>query len=81
MDTFRKAVNMGARILMCSALMTTTMIFMQKIVEEFRNYEEIKIVVGGAPVTREFAREINADDYGETAIDAVKIASKYETSG
>ena len=80
-DTFRKAVNMGARILMCSALMTTTMIFMQKIVEEFRNYEEIKIVVGGAPVTREFAREINADDYGETAIDAVKIASKYETSG
>lgn len=77
-DAFRKAVDVGARVLMCSALMTTTMIFMREIVEEFRDSKEIKIVVGGAPVTPEFAREINADNYGETAIDAVRIADEYE---
>ena len=36
--------------------------------------ERIKVMVGGAPVTKEWAEKIGADGYGENAMEAVKIA-------
>ncbi|MEM2304076.1 MAG: cobalamin-binding protein, partial [Candidatus Methanomethylicia archaeon] len=36
--------------------------------------EKIKVMVGGAPVTKEWAEEIGADGYGEDAIEAVRVA-------
>lgn len=58
-----------------SALLTTTMKMMEKTIEEITRAglrDNIKIIVGGAPVTEEFARDIGADLYGENALEAVK---------
>ena len=59
-----------------SALLTTTMIQMKDIVEKLHAYRfPVKIVIGGAPVTEKFAREIGADGYAADAAMAVdKVA-------
>lgn len=64
-----------------SALLTTTMPAMARTVEAIsaaglRDNGQLKIIVGGAPVTEEFAREINADFYGENALDGVEAIKK-----
>jgi 5-methyltetrahydrofolate--homocysteine methyltransferase len=62
-----------------SALLTTTMLEMQKVIEAVRKRtipERPFIIVGGAPVTEAFAREIGADGYGGDAVAAVEVASK-----
>jgi 5-methyltetrahydrofolate--homocysteine methyltransferase len=59
-----------------SALLTTTMPVMGRVVEllrEERLDSEVKTVVGGAPVTEAFAREIGADAYGFDAANAVDV--------
>ena len=64
-------------ILGLSALLTTTMMEMGKVitaVKESMDDRVPKIIVGGAPVTQEFAGEIGADGYGEDAISGVEIA-------
>ena len=56
-----------------SALLTTTMLNMREVIEainEAKLRQEVKIMIGGAPVTQEFADEINADFYGPDAIAA-----------
>jgi 5-methyltetrahydrofolate--homocysteine methyltransferase len=76
-DKFIEAVKThNAQILAISALLTTTMPEMQKIMElanqsGLRN--SIKVIVGGAPVTQDFADEIGADAYGENAASAVTV--------
>lgn len=53
-----------ADIIMCSALLTTTMTEMKKIVSEIHKFGvKAKIMVGGAPVTKKFALSIGADAY------------------
>jgi 5-methyltetrahydrofolate--homocysteine methyltransferase len=72
------AKESGARIIGMSALLTTTMTGMRKVVELVRAEdleESIRIIVGGAPVTEDFARDIGADAYsydGAHAVDKVK---------
>lgn len=64
-------------ILGLSALLTTTMMEMGKVitaVKESTDDRVPKIIVGGAPVTQEFAGEIGADGYGEDAISGIEIA-------
>jgi corrinoid protein of di/trimethylamine methyltransferase len=68
-----------AQIIALSALLTTTMLAMKSTIEAFRQAgirDQIKILIGGAPVTDRFARDIGADAYGATAVDAVAIARK-----
>jgi len=63
-------------ILGMSALMTTTMLHMPRIInalEERGIRERVKVVVGGAPVLPEWANEIGADGYGENATEAVDL--------
>jgi 5-methyltetrahydrofolate--homocysteine methyltransferase len=57
-----------------SSLLTTTMSYMQTIIEGLRS-EGIpaKIIVGGAPVNKEFALSINADGYAENAAEAADL--------
>ncbi len=63
-----------AAILGMSALLTTTMIYMPKVVEAVKaSGLDVKIAVGGAPVTPEFANEIGADGYGADAASAVNV--------
>ncbi|MGA3343805.1 MAG: corrinoid protein [Terracidiphilus sp.] len=62
-----------------SALLTTTMPAMKNTIEAFRAAglrEQIKIMVGGAPVTRGYAESIGADGYSETAAASVDLARR-----
>jgi methanogenic corrinoid protein MtbC1 len=64
-----------------SALLTTTMERQRELVSEIKAADpEIKVMVGGAPVTEEWAAEIGADGYAENAHDAVKLAKRLEGS-
>jgi 5-methyltetrahydrofolate--homocysteine methyltransferase len=60
-----------------SALLTTTMVRMKTIVEALEEAglrHSVKIMVGGAPLTAAFAREIGADGYAPDAASAVDVA-------
>ena len=79
-DKFIEAVEEhGAPLLGMSALLTTTMPNMGKTIEAFIDAglrDEIKIMVGGAPVTQEFADDMGADGYGKDALACVDLAKK-----
>jgi 5-methyltetrahydrofolate--homocysteine methyltransferase len=66
----------GAAILALSALLTTTMPAMKTAVETVRaaGFTDLKIMVGGAPITQDFAKEIGADGYSADAASAVDLA-------
>jgi 5-methyltetrahydrofolate--homocysteine methyltransferase len=66
-------------ILALSALLTTTMRAMDHTVQMLKEAglrQSVKVLVGGAPVTSDFALKIGADSYGPTAADAAEIAKK-----
>jgi corrinoid protein of di/trimethylamine methyltransferase len=66
-----------ADIVGASALLTTTMLQQKKIIEALENAgirDNVKVMIGGAPVTERYAEEIGADGYAEDAISAVDIA-------
>lgn len=66
-----------ADIIALSALLTTTMLNQKRVVELLVSRglkDKFKVMVGGAPVTEKFAREIGADGYGESAVQAVSVA-------
>ena len=65
----------GARIVGVSALLTTTMIGMRDVVTAVRaaGLTDVKVFLGGAPVTAEFAHEIGADGYAADAGSAAEI--------
>lgn len=79
-DTFVNAVvDNHADILCISALLTTTMTYMRDVIEACEKAgirDKVKIMVGGAPVSEEFAREIGADGYSANANEAVALAKK-----
>jgi 5-methyltetrahydrofolate--homocysteine methyltransferase len=69
------AVDQEAAVIGMSALLTTTMVSMKKVVEliEARGLTgRVKVIVGGAPVSTGFAEEIGADAYGYDAANAVE---------
>lgn len=66
-----------ADILCISALLTTTMSYMQEVIEALDKAglrQEVKVMVGGAPVSEAFANQIGADGYSENANAAVTLA-------
>jgi corrinoid protein of di/trimethylamine methyltransferase len=68
-----------AQIVCLSALVTVTMPAMKATIEALRNAglrEQVTILVGGAPLTDQYAREIGADGYGESATEAVTLARR-----
>lgn len=72
-----KIKETGANILGLSALLTTTMIVQREIIEGLIEEDlrsQVKVLVGGAPVSRDWAEEIGADGYAEDALDAVQVA-------
>jgi 5-methyltetrahydrofolate--homocysteine methyltransferase len=65
-----------AQIVGMSALLTTTMPYMKTVIDAFQKEEDlgdVKIAVGGAPVNRMFADEIEADGYGADAPSSVEL--------
>ena len=66
-----------AKIIALSALMTTTMQRMREVVEEVKRIKlPVKVMIGGAVITQEYADEIGADGYSRDAADAVKLAKR-----
>ena len=75
-DQFREAVEKGSSVICLSALLTTTMPYMKTVIEALADQPEIQVIVGGAPVTREFAHQIGAHGFGEDANDAVAVVEE-----
>ncbi len=62
-----------------SALLTTTMIFMKEVIEALKNAglrENVKVIIGGAPVTESFAAQIQADGYAPDAASAADLIKR-----
>src|SRR5262249_18120934 len=79
-DRFIEAVeDSNAALLGMSALLTTTMPNMGRTIEAFIDAglrDDVKIMVGGAPVTQDFADGMGADGYGKDALACVALAKK-----
>lgn len=77
-DTFiASAQENGAKIICCSALLTTTMSEMKNVIaaaDAAGIRSEVKIMVGGAPLTQEFCDSIGADGYSPDATSAAEMA-------
>lgn len=64
------------KVIGLSALLTSTMGYMREVIESIRKYkskDDIKIIIGGAPVTQTFADEINADGYAPDGASAAEL--------
>jgi 5-methyltetrahydrofolate--homocysteine methyltransferase len=72
MEHFKEAAERGAQVICLSALLSTTREEMRPVAEFFSGRDDVKIVVGGAVITQEFADDIGADAYGVDASDAVR---------
>jgi 5-methyltetrahydrofolate--homocysteine methyltransferase len=73
MDVVKKE---GANIIGMSALLTTTMIYMRKVVQAVEDADlkgKVKVIIGGAPITQSYADEIKADGYAPNAANAVDL--------
>ncbi len=72
-----KAGELNADIVGVSALLTTTMRNQRGVIESLEKAglrSQVKVMVGGAPVTRSWAQEIGADGYAKDAMTAVALA-------
>ena len=79
---FLKAVreNPEVKLVCISSLLTTSMPEMRQVVRSLRNAKDLpplKIMVGGGSVNQQFAEEIGADAYTETAVDAAEWAKSF----
>ena len=74
-----KALEVNADIIAMSALLTTTMVKQKEVIDELNKQglrNKVKVMVGGAPVTRDWVQKIEADGYSEDAIGAVGLAKQ-----
>jgi len=75
----RRAEEVGANMILASALMTTTLPGQKDILDYLASVgkrDKYVVLVGGGPTTAEWSEEIGADGYAETAVDGVKLALK-----
>lgn len=73
------AVKENAEIIAMSTLMTTTMPNMRRVIEKLENENmrsKFKIMIGGGPISQNFADKIKADGYSKDAVEAVKLAKR-----
>jgi 5-methyltetrahydrofolate--homocysteine methyltransferase len=76
-EKYEEAVRNGAQALLLSALLTTTMPAMKDVIGYLKSKGlNPRVIIGGAPVTQEYAHEIGAAGYGRDANDAVKVVER-----
>ncbi len=78
-DFVDKAKEVGADVIAMSTLMSTAMPNMKKVVDmvvEAGIRDDVKIIVGGGPISVSFAEKIGADGYSSNAIEAVKLVDR-----
>jgi len=77
-ETFvAKVRETGANLLGLSALLTTTMTVQRQVIEALEEAgirEQVKVLIGGAPVSQEWVEAIGADGYAEDAVGAIELA-------
>jgi 5-methyltetrahydrofolate--homocysteine methyltransferase len=76
-EVFVEAVQEGAQLIGMSALLTTTMSNMSATIEALKTAgvrDQVKVIIGGAPVTEEYAKQIGADGFGTDASSATRVA-------
>ncbi|MCX7011923.1 MAG: corrinoid protein [Candidatus Sumerlaeota bacterium] len=69
----------GATVIALSALLTTTMTSMKNTIlalQEAGLRDKVKVIIGGAPITQQYADEIGADGYSDNAAGAVQLARR-----
>ncbi len=74
-----KVKETGANILGLSALLTTTMTVQRQVIKELEEAgirDQVKVLIGGAPISQEWAETIGADGYAEDAMGAVELAKR-----
>ena len=79
MQMIKRAIEEEADLICISALLTTTMLGQKRLIElltEKSIRHKFKVMIGGAPVSQQWAEEIGADAYGENALEAVREAKK-----
>ena len=78
-DKFVEAVRDGAQIIGMSALLTTTMPTMSRVIDRLKEEglrDQVKVMIGGAPITQEYADQIGADGYSTDAASAAELAKR-----
>jgi len=78
-EKFVEAVKDGAKVIGMSALLTTTMPMMKAVIEMLVSEgvrDQVKVMIGGAPITQEYADQIGADGYSTDAASAADLAQK-----
>ena len=79
LNFIEEAKNVKADVIALSSLMTTTMPAQREIIEILKEKnlrDEYFVIVGGGPVSEEWAERIGADGFGKTAVDAVELIKK-----
>ena len=80
-ERFMEAARDGYEILAMSALLTTTMDQMEEVITTAKNKnlrDQVKIIIGGAPVTKEYANQIGADGFAMDASSAVRLVKELQ---
>lgn len=80
LDSFvEKAKDVNAKLVCMSTLMTTTMGGMETVVNKLKEAgirDNVKVMIGGSPISQKFADEIGADSYTVNAVEAVRVAKE-----
>lgn len=74
-----KAVEVDAKIVCMSTLMTTTMDGMATVINKLKERgirDKVKVMVGGSPISQKYADDIGADRYSVNAVEAVRVAKE-----
>jgi dimethylamine corrinoid protein len=74
-----QAKDKKADIIALSSLMTTTLPYQREVIEELESMklrDKFKVMIGGGPVTKEWANKIGADGYGADSLEALEAAKK-----
>jgi corrinoid protein of di/trimethylamine methyltransferase len=78
-EFINKIRNVDADVLGLSALLTTTLPLQKVVIEELKKEgmrDGVKVIIGGAPASEDWAEEIGADGYAGNAMDAVRVVKK-----
>jgi corrinoid protein of di/trimethylamine methyltransferase len=79
-DVIDKAEELGVDVIALSGLLTTSLPMMRDIIsmmEQDNVRSKFKVIIGGGPTSQEFADDITADGYGETAAEAVTLCERF----
>jgi len=78
-DIVDKSVDLGVEVIGLSGLLTTSLPMMRDIIEMLDDdgvRDQYKVIIGGGPTSQDYADEIGADGYGETAYSAVELCNQ-----